>query len=100
MPKKQTNPVFGLLAFLEKTRIVLPLQSVDASFQIFGDVADVQLDQNFRHSGTKPLEVTYTFPLPAEAAVYRCEMEVNGRTVRAKVEEREKARRIIHEKKA
>ena len=41
-----------------------------------------------------------TFPLPAGAAVYRCEMHVNGRIVRAKVEAREDAKRIYREQKA
>ncbi|MEI9892951.1 MAG: VIT and VWA domain-containing protein [Chthoniobacter sp.] len=40
------------------------------------------------------------FPLPAGAAVYRCELHVNGRVIRAKVEEKDAARRIFREQKA
>jgi len=48
---------------------------------------DVEIDQVFHQSAKRPLDVTYSFPLPSKAAVYRCEMIVNGRTVRAKVVE-------------
>ena len=46
------------------------------------------------------MDCLYTFPLPAGAAVYRCEMHVNGRVIRARVEERERAREIAREQKA
>ena len=44
--------------------------------------------------------MTYSFPLPSKAAVYRCEMVVNDRTIRAKVVEQEAARRMAKQKKA
>ena len=47
-----------------------------------------------------PLDCTYTFPLPAEAAVFRCEMHINGRVIAAHVEERREAKRIFEEQKA
>src|SRR6185369_12018066 len=40
------------------------------------------------------------FPLPADGAVYRCEALINGRVIRARIEEREAARKIVAEKKA
>jgi Vault protein inter-alpha-trypsin domain len=38
--------------------------------------------------------VVYSFPLPAKAAVFRCELIVNGRVIQARVEERQRARDI------
>jgi hypothetical protein len=61
---------------------------------------DVQIDQIFHQSAGRPLDVTYSFPLPSKAAAYRCEMIVNGRTIRAKVMEQEAAREIARQKKA
>jgi Ca-activated chloride channel family protein len=91
---------FGLIAWLEQTRIVLPLKGVDCRFQVCGDLLSVEIDQIFHQSNGRPLDCLYTFPLPGGAAVYRCEMHVNDRTVRAVVEEQEQARRIVQEKKA
>jgi hypothetical protein len=60
---------------------------------------DVQIDQIFHQSAGRPLDVTYSFPLPSKAAAYRCEMIVNGRTIREKVMEQEAAREIVRQKK-
>lgn len=96
----EPQTTFGLIAWLEATKITLPLKGVECRFDITAGVASVEIDQIFHQSHAEPLDCTYTFPLPAEAAVYRCEMHVNGRVIRAKVEEREAARRIFIEQKA
>ena len=38
--------------------------------------------------------------MPAGAAVYRCELPINGRIIRAKVEDRQTAKEIYREQKA
>ena len=93
----QPTPAFGLVAWLEETKITLPLKGVECRFDVTAGVASVEIDQIFHQDSTRPLDCTYTFPLPADAAVYRCEMHVNGRIVRAKVEAREDAKRIYRE---
>jgi Ca-activated chloride channel family protein len=99
-PSSTGRPAFGLIAWLEQTKIVLPLKGVECAFNVCGDVASVEIDQLFQQESTQPLDCLYSFPLPAGAAVYRCEMRVNGRVVCAKVEERERARQLATEKKA
>ncbi|HEV7402788.1 MAG TPA: VIT and VWA domain-containing protein [Chthoniobacteraceae bacterium] len=97
MKPKRLSPSqqnFGLVAWLEQTRVALPLKGVECRFQIAGAVAGVELDQIYHQDAAQPLDCTYTFPLPAGAAVYRCELHVNGRVIRAKVEAQEDARRI------
>jgi Vault protein inter-alpha-trypsin domain len=89
----------GLVAWLEETQIHLPLKAVECRFQVLGPVVDVQIDQIFHQSARRPLDVTYSFPLPSKAAVYRCEMIVNQRTIRARVLEQEAARRAATLKK-
>ncbi len=96
----QERKAFGLVAWLEQTRISLPLKGVECSFRVCGDVVSVELDQIFHQNANRALDCTYSFPLPATGAVYRCEMQVNGRVISAKVQEREEARRIAEEKKA
>ena len=91
---------FGLIAELDNSRISLPLQHVEARFRVTGDLASVEMDQVFEQNARKSLDVTYTFPLPGEASVFRCEMHVNDRVVRAIVMEEKEARRVVAEKKA
>lgn len=96
----QPTPAFGLVAWLEATKISLPLKGVECRFDVTAGVASVELDQIFHQNATRPLDCKYTFPLPAGAAVYRCEMHVNGRVIRAKVEAEADAQRIYTEQKA
>src|SRR5437879_2428074 len=99
-PATAERPAFGLIAWLEQTKITLPLKGVECAFSACGDVLSVELDQIFQQNTAQPLDCLFTFPLPASAAVYRCEMHVNGRVIRAKVEERERARELARERKA
>ena len=98
--QRTSATAFGLLAWLEQTQIHLPLKAIECRFDASGAAVDVQIDQIFHQSAGRPLDVTYSFPLPSKAAAYRCEMIVNGRTVRAKVVEQEAAREIARQKKA
>lgn len=91
---------FGLIAWLEQTRVTLPLKGVECRFDVTGAVASVELDQIYHQDAARPLDCTYTFPLPAGAAVYRCELHVNGRVIRAKVEAKEGARKRYRREKA
>src|SRR6188768_1817321 len=91
---------FGLVAWLEKTRVALPLKGVECRFEVTGVIACVEIDQIYHQNTDRPLDCTYTFPLPAGAAVYRCELHANGRVIRAKVEDRENAKRIFREQTA
>src|SRR6267142_5236140 len=99
-PSKAERTAFGLIAWLEQTKISLPLKSVECAFNVCGDVVSVEIDQIFHQNSKQPLDCLYTFPLPAGAAVYRCEMHLDGRVIRARVEERERAREIAQEKEA
>lgn len=100
MNPKTERQAFGLIAWLEQTKISLPLKGVECAFNVCGDVVSVEIDQIFHQNSKQPLDCLYTFPLPAGAAVYRCEMHLDGRVIRARVEERERAREIAQEKKA
>ncbi|MEZ0297137.1 MAG: VIT domain-containing protein, partial [Candidatus Methylacidiphilales bacterium] len=91
---------YGIVALLENTRVRLPLKAVECRFHIMDDVISVEIDQAFHNNQAKALDCLYSFPLPGEAAAYRCEMILGDRVIRAKVEERKEARRIVQEKKA
>jgi Ca-activated chloride channel family protein len=100
-----TNRIpFGLMPVLDATRelprTVLPLKSVRYHFVTRSGLAEVELTQVYLQENSQPRDCEYLFPLPADAAVYRCEATVNGRVIRARIEEKEAARKLAQEKKA
>jgi Ca-activated chloride channel family protein len=104
MPTSRISPSvaarFGLVSKIESTRVVLPLKGVECEFSVGGGLAEVRLTQIFRQENRQPLDCEYLFPLPADASVFSCEADVNGRIIRAKVCERVEAVRLAAEKKA
>ncbi|HEY5915658.1 MAG TPA: VIT and VWA domain-containing protein [Verrucomicrobiae bacterium] len=99
MPQSAPKP-FGLFAIIESKRVVLPLKGVECDFSVLASLVEVSMTQIFRQENEKPLNCEYLFPLPADASVYSCEADINGRTIRAQVREREEARKIAAEKQA
>lgn len=101
--RKQTAPTknqnMGLIAWLKKTRVILPLKCIHTHFETHGALASVHLEQVYHQDNPVPLDCTYTFPAPAGAAVHRCEVFINDRIIRAKVEDAAQARRIFEQKK-
>jgi Ca-activated chloride channel homolog len=96
----RTANCFGLVAVIESKRIVLPLKGVECDFSIQAGTVEVCLTQIFRQENPKPLDCDYLFPLPADASVYCCEADINGRIIRATVRERAEAVKLAAEKKA
>ena len=99
MPPSVATP-FGLFAVIESKRVILPLKGVECDFSVVSGIGEFSITQIFRQENEKPLDCEYLFPLPADASVYFCEADINGRTIRAQVRERQEARQIAAEKKA
>jgi Ca-activated chloride channel family protein len=99
-PIPEITEPFGLVAWLEMTRVTLPLKGVECRFAVTAGVASVEIDQVYHQSYSSPLDCTYTFPLPDGAAVYRCELHVNGHVIRAVVREKGEAKRLFAAQKA
>lgn len=78
----------------------LPLKSTSAEVNIAGVIADVTINQVYKNEGKNALEAIYTFPASSQAAVYAMEMTIGDRTIVAKVEEKNKARREYNQAKA
>src|SRR6266576_3021956 len=91
---------FGLFAFIESRRMILPLKGGECEVSVFSGSGEVAMTQIFRQENEKPLDCEYLFQLPADASVYFCEADINGRTIRAQVRERQEARQLAAEKKA
>lgn len=77
----------------------LPLKSTDVQVNISGVIADVIVTQVYKNEGQKPLEAVYIFPASTKAAVYGMKMQIGERTIIAKIQEREAARRAYEEAK-
>jgi len=75
----------------------LPLESIDVVAQVTGPLASVTVTQLFGNPFREPVELSYLFPLPHEAAVFDFELRAGGRVVTATVEELEAARRTYEE---
>ncbi|HEX5223263.1 MAG TPA: VIT domain-containing protein [Verrucomicrobiae bacterium] len=103
MKTRFPNPTlepFGLFAIIESERVILPLKGVECDFTVLSGMAEVSMTQIFRQENKQALDCEYVFPLPADAAVFSCEADINGRIIRAQVHERTEARKLAAEKKA
>ena len=91
---------FGLVSVQESTRVSLPLKGVECHFSVSAGLVEVQITQVFRQENRQPLDCEYLFPLPADASVFHCEADINGRLILARVRERAEAVKLAAEKKA
>jgi Ca-activated chloride channel family protein len=71
----------------------LPLKSTKVDVRILGVIADVTVTQQYRNTGSRPLEARYVFPGSTRAAVHGLQMRIGDRLVVAQVREREQARK-------
>ena len=77
----------------------LPLKSTSADIKVVGVIADVILRQVYKNEGKTSLEAIYIFPASTRAAVYGMRMTIGKRTLIAKIETRQEARRQYEEAK-
>jgi Ca-activated chloride channel family protein len=84
-----TEAGFGALS---TPRGHLPLTALDVKARVDGLLSQVVMTQTFVNSCDEPLEATYIFPLPDRTAVTGFRMDVAGRVVEGKLDERGRAR--------
>lgn len=90
IPDDQKENGFGAL---RTHRGNLPLKALAVQSHIEGLIARTVMTQSFVNVLDEPLEATYIFPLPDQAAVTRFIMRIGERTIEAKLKERGAARR-------
>lgn len=76
-----------------------PLNQTSANVKISGVIADVTVTQTYTNNSSKPLEAIYVFPASTRAAVYYMQMQIGNRIIKARIEEKEKARQQYEEAK-
>ena len=70
----------------------LPLEGTTLRLEASGGIARVVLEQRFKNKHPDPLAVTYTFALPADAAVSGFAFAIGDRRIEGEVEKRRVAR--------
>ncbi len=75
-------------------KAIIPLKSSKTNVHIAGTIAHVKLTQTYHNQGSGPIEAKYVFPMSVEAAVHKMEMEVGNRIIKAKIFEKQQARKI------
>lgn len=70
----------------------LPLKATEVDVNISGVIADVNVKQIYTNTGKTTIEAIYVFPSSTRAAVYEMVMTIGDRKIRAKIEEKKKAR--------
>lgn len=74
-----------------KNGVVIPLMGVDAVGAMVGLFLRMTLRQRFHNNTHDPLEVMYTFPLPAAAVLLQAEIHVRGVVYQSQVHAKPKA---------
>jgi hypothetical protein len=75
----------------------LPLTSLTVDAVVDNQVARVAIDQTFHNEQPQDLEAVYRFALPADAALWRLAMYVDGTLEESAVVERMQARRVYED---
>ncbi|MBF0318095.1 MAG: VWA domain-containing protein [Nitrospirae bacterium] len=75
------------------------LKSTTVEASVVGVIADVKVTQVYRNDGKRPLETIYIFPASTRAAVYGMKMTIGNRTITAKIEKKEEARKQYEQAK-
>jgi len=91
-PDKTKAPYFHIPGESDATES-LPLKSTSAKVDIAGVMAKVLVTQVYQNRGKTPIEAVYVFPGSTRAAVHGMRMRIGDRTIVARIEQRQKARK-------
>ena len=78
-------------------RALLTIKSTDVKVEIEGRLAKTVVTQVFQNHKNQQTEGTYKFTLPADAAISRLAMDVEGKMMEGELVERARARQIYEE---
>ena len=81
----------------EGRRVPVPLKHTDVKAAIAGNIATVEVTQQFHNPFDTRIQARYIFPLPQNAAVHDFVMTIGERRIRGIIRERKEAERIYHQ---
>lgn len=86
------NPKYGLMSISANRLSTVPLKKIDTQVSIYGFIANVTSDLHYVNEADESIETEFVFPLDSDAAVYKFEAEIDGKTIVAEVQEKSQAR--------
>lgn len=86
------TPVPPVIIVPDATGVVITRYQVAAAVE--DQVATTRVEQTFFNPGPVPVEATYFFPIPEQAAITEFNMVVDGQTVEGRIMPRDEARAI------
>ena len=96
-----TNTNSGrLYSYSDDGRVeTFPLENTSVNAKISGNLSRVEVKQTFSNPNSKPLEATYQFPLPDDAAVDEMEIRIGDRIIRGDIKKKAEAQEIYQQAK-
>ncbi|XP_053556970.1 von Willebrand factor A domain-containing protein 5A isoform X2 [Bombina bombina] len=85
----------GLIIVASKKQV--PLRGISVDVQVKGFVADVTATLKYKNVEEKAVEAVFVFPMDEDSAVYRFEATIEGKTIVAELQEKEKAHKTYDE---
>jgi Ca-activated chloride channel family protein len=76
-----------------------PLKSTVVRANISGVIVDVTVIQSYKNEGTRPINAKYVFPASTRAAVHDMRMTIGDYVIRAKIKERQQAKKEFEQAK-
>lgn len=73
---------------------VYQIKELDVHVNLQDQIAKVQVSQSFHNAGSRPLEVSFLFPLPYDGAIDQMTFMLDGKEYEAKLLNADEARRI------
>ncbi len=89
----------GLYVVSSEEKLTFPLKDTEVKAKIAGNLSRVEVTQKFENPFTEPLEATYVFPLPDEAAVDEMEIKIGDRLIKGNIKKRAEAKQIYQKAK-
>ncbi|XP_046551321.1 von Willebrand factor A domain-containing protein 5A-like [Haliotis rubra] len=80
------------LIFITLSRCVpVPLERVDVSVTVHGFLANVDASLTYHNAGSTAVDVVFVYHVDDNGAVYKCEAEMDGRKIKAEIQEKVQA---------
>jgi len=83
----------------DRQQLPFPLKHTEVKANIAGNLSRVEVIQQFENPFEDPLEATYVFPLPDEAAVDEMEIKIGDRLIKGNIKKRQEAQQIYQQAK-
>ena len=81
----------------EPVPVSYKIKELDVQARLIDQVAQVQVSQTFVNNGSRPLEVSFVFPLPYDGAIEQMTLLIDGKEFPAKLLDAKEARRMYEE---